>query len=130
VATAAGRTRDQLLARATRKRLDFIHSGRDADSIRRDLRSARTAPDSVRALQRAYDARNAQALALLDISQLEDTALVHALGQTTALDSALTRSEARAARAEALVRELVPLAQEGERCRLLAVLPCPTRQTV
>ena len=130
VAKAAGQTRDQLLARATQKRHDFIHTGRDADSISGALYAARTAADSVRALQRAYDARSAQALALLDITQLEDTALVQALTQSNALDSALARSEARAVRAEALVRGLVPLAQEGERCRLLAILPCPSRKAV
>jgi hypothetical protein len=70
-------------------------------------------------------------IALTEASALKDEALANTGVRAVALDSALTRSELRAIRADSVIRLLVPVAESrAAPCRVLGLVACPSRTAV
>lgn len=119
-ATAARRRADSLAA---------VEKGR-ADSLAAVAQSAQTSADSAKAWQAAYDARGREA-AQLAVSR--DSAIAEArearvqLAQTTAQ---LATWRERALRADTVIAQLLPLAEQGDSCRIARVVRCPSRTQV
>jgi hypothetical protein len=65
---------------------------------------------------------------LRDLVALEDTVIVWANTRAASLEVALDASEIRAARTDSLLTVVRAVAEE--RCRILRVVPCPSRRAV
>jgi len=97
----------QSLARARPHRHTAQRSGARADSLARS-----------RDWERAYEARSRQVGELLTIDALKDTALVAGGRRGAELSAALQLTEVRAARADALLGEVVQVARANNECGL------------
>lgn len=98
-----------------------------ADSLARVAMAATSAADSAAAWQSAYDVRTREADSLQRAGDAKDRAIALGIQRSDSLGTALSRSEHRAARADSVLAATVKIAVAGDRCRLVHLLPCPTR---
>jgi hypothetical protein len=131
-AQAAERIEGSFRTRAQRSKTVAAHAHHHADSLARSAVHVSPVPDSVAgSWKSAYVARTAEVVALTDVTKLQDAALAQADVRSTMLDSALVRSEIRAARADSVIRLLVPVAETRiAPCKVLGVASCPSRTAV
>jgi hypothetical protein len=89
------------------------------------------APAAVATLRLPSDVSIEDLQAATIASAHKDTALAWARVEVTSLDTALTRSEERGARADTVIGALEKVAESREPpCRVAWVVPCPTRMLV
>jgi hypothetical protein len=103
---------------------------RAADTLQKVAIVALTAADSARAWHAAYDARTHEAEQLRLENTQKDSSLAIARLQATVADSASLIWAGHAARSDTLIAELLPLAQQRDRCKILWVVNCPSRKAV
>jgi hypothetical protein len=102
-----------------------------ADSFAAAAAVAQTVSDSAEKWRAAYGARTAEADTLRRENQVLHAALDHARFQIAAVDSALARSQGRAARADSVIAAAVTVVRASDPpCRFAYVFSCPSRTTV
>jgi hypothetical protein len=131
-ARAAERIQGSFRTRAERSKTVAAHAHHHADSLARSAVHVSPVSDSAAGIWKsAYVARTAEVVALTDVTKLQDAALVQANASIMLLDSALVRSETRAARADSVIRLLVPVAETRiAPCKVLGIVSCPSRTAV
>lgn len=101
-----------------------------ADSLADVAAKAETARDSAIAWQSAYLARSAEADSL-EAAQVHSAAeLALATKREATKDSTIEILTSATKRKDALIAQLLPLASQSDRCRILWVAKCPTRTQV
>lgn len=102
-----------------------------ADSLAGVAATAESAHDSASAWHAAYTARTAERDTLTHELAAKDSSLVDARLQIAAVDSALSRSQARASRADSVIAAAVTVVRSSDPpCRLAHFFACPSRTVV
>ena len=99
-----------------------------ADSLAASAALAKTAADSASAYHAALDERTAEVKTLQASNAAKDRALLFATARGDSLERALTRSETRATRADAVIASAVHEAQQRDACRIAHFFACPSRK--
>lgn len=103
-------------------------SKKTADSLRAIAEIATSATDSARAWHAAYDARTLEADSLESANAQLNAAITTSQREAAVIDSISHVWAGHAARSDTLILELLPLAQRGDRCRILGLVKCPSRK--
>jgi hypothetical protein len=126
VADVALRRQRELSGRASAQRALTATLRAQADDVRAEVGAARNAPDSLLAWTQAYESRLAEVGSLATMVALRDSVAMWATLRGDSLGAALAASERHAQRADSVLGLVV----EHGRCRILRMVPCPTRRVI
>lgn len=124
----AARRREAAAAKAQQLAEDAAALARHvADSLALEASAAASARDSAEAWHAAYGARSTEADSLRG-SVIQQSARLQAVSAQLAFsDSVGSVWHIHALRGDSIITQLVPLAQQADRCRILYVIHCPSR---
>jgi hypothetical protein len=126
VADVALRRQREVSGRASAQRALTATLRAHADDERAEVGAARNAPDSLLAWTQAYESRLAEVGSLATMVALRDSVAMWATLRGDSLGAALASSERHAQRADSVLGLVV----EHSRCRILRMVPCPTRRVL